>query len=235
MNDVSRAAVRVACDVGGTFTDVCVLDEATGHMRVAKTPTTPDPIDGVLEGIKAGGGRPPRHGLVLSRHHACHQRAHHAQLPARDHGDHQGLPRRDRDPPRHPRRPLGHLQGDGATLHQAPRPAGRHRAHRLQRRGRRAGERGGGARGRPYHQQARREDHCRLLRQRLRQPRERAAHARHPRGRSPRRVDLALERDHARDLRARALLDHGGQCGARARRRRLRDAPRHPPPRGRLR
>ena len=55
MNDVSRAAVRVACDVGGTFTDVCVLDEASGQMRVAKTPTTPDPIDGVLEGIKAGG------------------------------------------------------------------------------------------------------------------------------------------------------------------------------------
>ena len=55
MNDVSRAAVRVACDVGGTFTDVCVLDEASGQMRVAKTPTTPDPIDGVLEGIRAGG------------------------------------------------------------------------------------------------------------------------------------------------------------------------------------
>ena len=55
MNDMSRAAVRVACDVGGTFTDVCVLDQATGQMRVAKTPTTPDPIDGVLNGIKAGG------------------------------------------------------------------------------------------------------------------------------------------------------------------------------------
>ncbi len=55
MNDMSSAAVRVACDVGGTFTDVCVLDEASGQMRVAKTPTTPDPIDGVLEGIKAGG------------------------------------------------------------------------------------------------------------------------------------------------------------------------------------
>ena len=48
-------AVRVACDVGGTFTDVCILEEASGRMRVAKTPTTPDPIDGVLAGIAAGG------------------------------------------------------------------------------------------------------------------------------------------------------------------------------------
>ena len=55
MNEMPSAAVRVACDVGGTFTDVCILDEATGRMRVAKTPTTPDPIDGVLNGIAAGG------------------------------------------------------------------------------------------------------------------------------------------------------------------------------------
>ena len=55
MNNLPNTAVRVACDVGGTFTDVCVLEEKTGHMRVAKTPTTPDPIDGVLNGIAAGG------------------------------------------------------------------------------------------------------------------------------------------------------------------------------------
>ena len=55
MNEMPSAAVRVACDVGGTFTDVCILEEATGRMRVAKTPTTPDPIDGVLNGIAAGG------------------------------------------------------------------------------------------------------------------------------------------------------------------------------------
>ena len=46
--------VRVACDVGGTFTDVCVLNEKSGKIHVAKTPTTPDPIDGVLNGIDAG-------------------------------------------------------------------------------------------------------------------------------------------------------------------------------------
>ncbi len=51
----SNVAVRVACDVGGTFTDVCFLNEKDGSMHVAKTPTTPDPIDGVLLGIKEGG------------------------------------------------------------------------------------------------------------------------------------------------------------------------------------
>lgn len=53
-DDFSTRTVRVACDVGGTFTDVCFLDEESGLMRVAKTPTTPDPIDGVLAGIAAG-------------------------------------------------------------------------------------------------------------------------------------------------------------------------------------
>jgi len=55
MNESSDASVRVACDVGGTFTDVCVLDEKSGEIHVAKTPTTPDPIDGILNGIEAAG------------------------------------------------------------------------------------------------------------------------------------------------------------------------------------
>ena len=55
MNKISGTAVRVACDVGGTFTDVCVLNETSGNIHVAKTPTTPDPIDGVLAGIEAAG------------------------------------------------------------------------------------------------------------------------------------------------------------------------------------
>lgn len=54
MDTAVGQTVRCACDVGGTFTDVCILDETTGRIRVAKTPTTPDPIDGVLAGIEAG-------------------------------------------------------------------------------------------------------------------------------------------------------------------------------------
>ena len=45
-------SVTIGVDVGGTFTDVFVLDEATGQARVAKVPTTrPDQSGGFLAGI----------------------------------------------------------------------------------------------------------------------------------------------------------------------------------------
>jgi len=47
-------SLRVAVDIGGTFTDVCILDEDTGLIRVAKTASTPDPIDGFLAGLRQG-------------------------------------------------------------------------------------------------------------------------------------------------------------------------------------
>lgn len=44
--------LRVAVDVGGTFTDVVVLDEESSAIRVAKVPSTPaDPMRGVLDGV----------------------------------------------------------------------------------------------------------------------------------------------------------------------------------------
>jgi N-methylhydantoinase A len=48
-------SLRVAVDIGGTFTDICILDEDAGLIRVAKTATTPDPIDGFLAGLEQGG------------------------------------------------------------------------------------------------------------------------------------------------------------------------------------
>ena len=44
----------IGVDVGGTFTDIFVLDEATGVAEVAKVPTTrPDQSDGFLGGINS--------------------------------------------------------------------------------------------------------------------------------------------------------------------------------------
>lgn len=44
--------VRVAVDVGGTFTDVCIFDETTRTMRVTKVPSTPaDPMVAVMNGV----------------------------------------------------------------------------------------------------------------------------------------------------------------------------------------
>ena len=44
--------MRVAVDIGGTFTDICVFDERTRELRIAKTPSSINPIDAVIEGIE---------------------------------------------------------------------------------------------------------------------------------------------------------------------------------------
>jgi N-methylhydantoinase A len=46
---------RVAVDVGGTFTDVFVVDDDGDNARVVKVPSTSDPIDGVLAGLREAG------------------------------------------------------------------------------------------------------------------------------------------------------------------------------------
>ncbi|MEM7744007.1 MAG: hydantoinase/oxoprolinase family protein [Pseudomonadota bacterium] len=50
------ANIRVAVDVGGTFTDICILDDASGELRVEKTGSTPDdPMRGIITGIGQAG------------------------------------------------------------------------------------------------------------------------------------------------------------------------------------
>src|SRR6266540_1821059 len=45
--------MRIAVDVGGTFTDVIVLDEKTNTLRLEKVETTPrDPAVGVLQSFQ---------------------------------------------------------------------------------------------------------------------------------------------------------------------------------------
>lgn len=44
--------IRVAVDVGGTFTDVCIFDEESHKIRVTKVPSTPhDPLVAVMNGV----------------------------------------------------------------------------------------------------------------------------------------------------------------------------------------
>lgn len=47
--------LRVAVDVGGTFTDICIMDEDTGLIRIEKTSSTKDPIEGILGGVEKAG------------------------------------------------------------------------------------------------------------------------------------------------------------------------------------
>ncbi|EWT06418.1 hydantoinase [Intrasporangium chromatireducens Q5-1] len=47
--------LRVAVDVGGTFTDVCIFDETQRSVRVTKVPSTPDdPMRAVIQGVERG-------------------------------------------------------------------------------------------------------------------------------------------------------------------------------------
>lgn len=49
------SSVRVAVDVGGTFTDVCIFDDSSQQMRVTKVPSTPhDPMVAVMNGVERG-------------------------------------------------------------------------------------------------------------------------------------------------------------------------------------
>jgi N-methylhydantoinase A len=48
-------AWRIGVDIGGTFTDVVLVDEETGHIGVTKVSTTPrDIAQGVIDGIRQG-------------------------------------------------------------------------------------------------------------------------------------------------------------------------------------
>ena len=48
-----RSTYRVGVDIGGTFTDLALADDATGALRLHKVPTTPlDPAEGALQGLE---------------------------------------------------------------------------------------------------------------------------------------------------------------------------------------
>lgn len=48
-----KGGTIIGVDVGGTFTDLVELDQATGAIRIAKTPTTPEnQAEGVLDAIR---------------------------------------------------------------------------------------------------------------------------------------------------------------------------------------
>ena len=59
---------RLAVDIGGTFTDVVLLDAATGRVVVDKTLTTPSaPLDGVRPGVAAAARQGRRAARPTSR------------------------------------------------------------------------------------------------------------------------------------------------------------------------
>src|SRR6267143_7078483 len=65
-NTKSRGALRVAADIGGTFTDVSTFDESSGHIRFGKTLTTPQYlVEGIGNAVEMAGSRFSDVGLFL--------------------------------------------------------------------------------------------------------------------------------------------------------------------------
>ncbi len=55
---MTTPSIRIGIDIGGTFTDLQILDEASGAVYSLKTPTTPaDPSVGLMNGISEAANR----------------------------------------------------------------------------------------------------------------------------------------------------------------------------------
>src|SRR6266545_726767 len=62
----SRPHIRLAADIGGTFTDVAVFDERTGALSFGKTLSTPRRlVDGIDKGVEKAGSEFRSAGLFL--------------------------------------------------------------------------------------------------------------------------------------------------------------------------
>ncbi len=63
---MTTASIRIATDVGGTFTDIVGFDEASGQAFFGKTLTTPNNlVDGIVTGVEKAGTTPAEARLFL--------------------------------------------------------------------------------------------------------------------------------------------------------------------------
>ena len=119
------ATYRVGVDIGGTFTDLILVETTSGAITVGKSLTTPtDPSEAVETVLRDALEPVGRRGRPASSTSSTAPRW--SPTPDRAEGredgaaDHQGVPRRGRDRPRAPLRPVRPLPGDadaaGAAL-----------------------------------------------------------------------------------------------------------------------
>jgi N-methylhydantoinase A len=65
-NSDGQSPIRLAADIGGTFTDVAAFDEASGTLRLGKVLSTPDHlVDGIEGGVTRAGADVAGAGLFL--------------------------------------------------------------------------------------------------------------------------------------------------------------------------
>ena len=64
--DRRQAGLRLAADIGGTFTDVAVFDDKTGALTFGKALSTPQHlVEGITAGVEKAGARYADVGLFL--------------------------------------------------------------------------------------------------------------------------------------------------------------------------
>src|SRR5262245_65985393 len=62
----AKATIRLAADIGGTFTDIAVFDEHSGTLTFGKTLSTPQRlVDGIDKGVEKAGSDFRSAGLFL--------------------------------------------------------------------------------------------------------------------------------------------------------------------------
>src|SRR5688500_17985354 len=115
-------SVRVAVDIGGTFTDATLIDEETGAVSIAKVLTTPaDPSEGFMQAVDRaladGRVTAARVGFVVHATTVATNAIIEGKIARRVRDD-GGLPRPARDRPPGPAVPLRHPVREG----EAPRP-----------------------------------------------------------------------------------------------------------------
>ena len=140
-------AWRIGVDIGGTFTDVALVDDASGRIGVAKVPTTPrDLAEGVLSRPADGDAAattwsPADVGLLSHATTVVTNAILEEKRRARGADHHARLPRRAGAAALGARRPLRPVPGRAGHADPAPAPLRDHRAHRRRRRHRHAARR----------------------------------------------------------------------------------------------
>ena len=204
--------LRLAADIGGTFTDIAAFDDRTGNLTFGKALSTPDRlVEGINAGVEKAGIELPVRRAVPAR--LDHRDQHHPRAQGRQDraAHHRGLPRHLRDRPHQPARCLQSVLPEARAAGRAGAAVRGQGARAGRRRDRDAARRGGDRGVRPAAGAARRRSGRHPVSQLLCQARPRGARQGDPGAQPPEHVRLGLARIVRGISRVRALLDRGGQ------------------------
>ena len=185
--------LRLAADIGGTFTDIAAFDDRTGNLTFGKALSTPDRlVEGINAGVEKAGIELPGRRAVPPR--LDHRDQHHPGAQGRQDraAHHRRLPRHLRDRPHQSARCLQSVLPEARAAGRAGAAVRGQGARAGRRRDRDAARRGGDRRIRPAAGAARRGSRRHSVSQLLRPARPRGARQGDPGAQPPEHVRLGL-------------------------------------------